>query len=215
MNWKQLVDRCGLFVDANRRLLLNLLYEAEEELTRNCHIYEESITYTIGNEFIDTYGGDKLPLPYTEGWVGNVWVGDVSSIPTSHFVAPIQVIVNGNKIKAMNEDEFYFNNDGTKHKGVPIGYSVYNNQLNFSHILKLSDKIKLIYYGMVADHSDLEPKIPTIYHKELCNYACYMSQIKDKPDVASVFKNLWEQSILDIRNKEGNRDATYTIKEVI
>ena len=41
MNWKQLVDRCGLFVNANSRLLLNLLYEAEEELTKECLLYED------------------------------------------------------------------------------------------------------------------------------------------------------------------------------
>ena len=215
MNWKHLVDRCGLFVDANRRLLLNLLYEAEEEMTKNCHIYEEKITYTISLSMITEYGGDIIPLPYTEGWIDNIWIGSSDPVPTSHFVAPIQILVNGNKLKAMHEDEFYFNNDGTKHQGSPIGYSIQNNFLNFSHILRQNDKVTVIYYGMVSDHGDLKPKIASIYHKDLCNYACYMSQMKDNPDVASVYLQLWQQSLLDIKNKEGNRDAVYSIKEEI
>jgi len=201
MNWRQLVDRCGLFVDANNRLLLNLLYEAEEVLTQECMLYEDEFTETLASE------SDTVDLP------------DIDSIKTSlqgsSFVAPIQVIVNGNKIKAMHEDEFYFQNNGTKHKGSPIGYSIKNKQINFSHILKASDVVKVLYYGMVRDHSGISPKIPTIYHRELCYYACYMSQIKDNADIASTFLNLWTQSIEKIKNSEGNRDMVYSIKEEI
>ena len=220
MHWKQLVDRCGLYVEANRRLLLNLLYEAEEEMSKQCNIYEESVVINVSNQIIDNWGGDVLPLPYTEGWIGDGQVdmlggGVTTEGATSYFVAPIQILVNGNQIKSIHEDEFVFKADNTKYKGTPKGYSIKNKYLNFSHILNLDDKVKIIYYGMVADHDEISPRISSIYHKELCYYACYMSQIKDKPDVASVFLNLWNESLLDIRNKEGSRDAVYTVKEVI
>tara|TARA_R100001443_G_scaffold19178_1_gene30557 strand:+ start:3020 stop:3625 length:606 start_codon:yes stop_codon:yes gene_type:complete len=201
MNWKQLVDRCGLFVDANSRLLLNLLYEAEEELTKECLIYEDEFTKTLASESSYVY------LPDIDS--------EDTSLNGSSFVAPIQVIVNGNKIKAMHEDEFYYQNDGSLHKGSPSGYSIKNKTINFSHILKASDVVKVLYYGMVRDHTDISPKIPTIYHRELCNYACYMSQIKDSPDVASVFANLWVQSLEKVKNSEGNRDMVYSVREEI
>ena len=57
MNWTKLVDRCTLMVDANKNLILNLLYEAEEELTRVCNVYEDEFIKTI------TVESDVLDLP--------------------------------------------------------------------------------------------------------------------------------------------------------
>jgi len=201
MNWKQLVDRCGLFVNANSRLLLNLLYEAEEELTKECLLYEDEFTHTLQSE------SSTINLPDIDS--------TEPSLKGSTFVAPIQVIVNGTKIKAMHEDEFYYQKNGSLHKGSPIGYSIKNKTINFSHILKVSDVVKVLYYGMVRDHTDISPKIPTVYHRDLCNYACYMSQIKDNPDISSVFLNLWTQTIEKVKNAEGNRDQVYSIREEI
>ena len=47
MFWSKLVDRCELLVSSDRGLLLSLLYEAEEELTRECDVVEDRIEYTF------------------------------------------------------------------------------------------------------------------------------------------------------------------------
>ena len=197
MNWTKLVDRCTLMVDANKNLILNLLYEAEEELTRVCNVYEDEFIKTI------TVESDVLDLPEeTDG-------------TNSFYKKALVVLHNGVKLKAMHEYDFYYQTDNTKHAGTPIGYAIFNNKINFSHKLRVNDKVKVIYYGIVYDHTDYEPKIPSLYHKDLCHYACFMATIKDNPAVASSFMQLWNTSVSNITLDEADRELIYTIREEV
>ena len=46
MNWSKLADRCQLFVDGDKGLFIELLKEAEIELTRQANILEDEKDYT-------------------------------------------------------------------------------------------------------------------------------------------------------------------------
>ena len=197
MNWTKLVDRCELMVESDRTLLLNLLYEAEEELTRSVDLYEDKFTSTLASET------DSVALPSE---------GDATY---SLFRSPIVVLHNGVKLKAMHEYDFYFKSDNTKHAGTPIGYSIKNNTINLSHKAKIGDKITVIYYGIVNVHIGVSPSIPEQYHKDLCYYACYIAQLKRAPEVASAYMQLWLETIKNIKIEEGRRDIVYTIREEI
>jgi len=54
-SWNGLADRCQLFTDAERPLLIELLKEAQSELSNECLLYDSVFTYI---------GGD---LGYVEG----------------------------------------------------------------------------------------------------------------------------------------------------
>ena len=50
MTWEKLADRCNLFIDADKNLLINLLREAEVELTRKVNILENEYSVTALQE---------------------------------------------------------------------------------------------------------------------------------------------------------------------
>ncbi|QDP58006.1 MAG: hypothetical protein Tp1124DCM412261_39 [Prokaryotic dsDNA virus sp.] len=206
MNWKKLVDRCSLFVDGNRNLLLNLLHEAEEELTRSCNIFEDFKEYTI-----DATNQNVISLPSENESMND----DLSQHQGSVFKKAIVVLHNGLKLKAMHEYDFTYDSTNSRYNGTPIGYSIKNDILNLSHIPRIGDKIKIVYYGIVYDHEGLEPSIPIQFHKDLCHYACFMATIKTNPNLASVHMQLWTDTMNRVSVEEGDRDLVYTVREEI
>jgi len=199
MNWRKLTDRCEVMVNADRSLLANLLKEGEEEMTRLCNIHEAEHTETLNEET------NTIVLPTED-----------EGLPTSPvFKKPIVVLHNGVKLKAMQEYDFYHKSDNSLHSGTPIGYAVKNNNIILSHIAKTGDKIKIIYYGVITTHNNIEPNIIPTYQKDLCNYACYMATLKTDPATASSFLQLWKMAIEQINKDEGDREMLYTVREEI
>ena len=62
MTFDKLADRCLLFVDTEKILLIELLKEAEIEMSRKCNIFENSRGYyTLGTDNIF-----QLPSDYKQ-----------------------------------------------------------------------------------------------------------------------------------------------------
>jgi hypothetical protein len=61
MTFDKLADRCLLFVDERKQMLIELLKEAELELTRQCNMYEDTRTFTCDGS--TSYG---LPSNYKQ-----------------------------------------------------------------------------------------------------------------------------------------------------
>ena len=195
MNWTKLADRCKLFIDGNEQLLINLLKEAEVELTRKVNLLENEYTVTALNTV------------------------KIYSLPDD-YKSMISVLVEGQHKRPMIDDEFFYDNDNNLYTGTPSGYTIRNNNIIFSQIPNTGDKIKLIYnsLGQVnkkEDPSSSGPKIQEIYHKDLCNYAIAIASAKEMPTMYDKFWQLWLVSIEEIKNEVADRELLYNMKEEI
>ncbi len=199
MQWSKLVDKAELMVNADRALLVNLMYEAEQELCREVNLIEELVVYTgITNT-------NTFDLP-----------GAGSKINSHAFKSMKTVLVNGKKIKPMFEEDFYYKNDNTVHDGTPVGYAINNESLIFSHNLRTGDSLRVKYVAVPTEYTlNSIPSIPEIYHKDLVYYACHIATLKDDPNASASFLNLWNRAIEKIKNQEGDRDMVNRVREVI
>ena len=53
MTFDKLADRCLLFVEERKQMIVELLKEAELELTRKCNMYEDTRDYTCDGALLD------------------------------------------------------------------------------------------------------------------------------------------------------------------
>ena len=77
MTFDKLADRCLLFVEERKQMVIELLKEAELEMTRKCNMYEDIRDYTADGStsyglpsnykqiILLSYKGGKIP-PITE-----------------------------------------------------------------------------------------------------------------------------------------------------
>ena len=191
MKWLKLVDRCLLFVDGNNQLLLNLLKEAEVELTRKVNILENEISITAGDA-IQFYA---LPDDYK---------------------SCIAVLVEGSMLKPMTDDEIFYDNDNELYTGTPSGYLIRGNNIFFSSKPNSGDMIKVVYNSLAeVDIGSQYPIIPEIFQKDLCNYAIALAVAKELPTMYDKFWNAWLVNIEEIKNEMADRELLYNMKEEI
>jgi len=126
MTFKQLVDRCKLFVDGTGSLLEELLREAEMELSKECNIYEDNW------EYFTPIGTSSIPFV---------------ALP-SNFKEMIGVWYNGNLLDMCEESQIYRNTDNDVLDGSPSKYYIRNDRLYFDKNLSQSGKILIRYYAI-------------------------------------------------------------------
>ena len=192
MSFDKLADRCLLFIDERKHLLIELLKEAEVELTRKTNMYEATRTYTANN--LETLG---LPSNYKQ------------IIFLQH---------DGDKLHPLSEDEVDYNSDGNIDSGTPTGYFIRNNGICLNYKTS-SGVFKLSYYGTVEGYQDTatdpSPIIADNYHKDLCDYAIYVASAKLNPELSDKHFLLWNNNIQNIINEDADRELIHTIKREI
>ena len=192
MTFDKLADRCLLFVDERKQMLIELLKEAELEISRKVNMYEDIRTYNPQSE--DSYG-----------------------IP-SNFKQVIVLHYNGDILVPITEDEIDYNSDGTVQTGTPTGYFIRNNGIHLNY-KAASGTLRLSYYGTVDNVQDgsttPEPIIPQIYHRDLCDYAIAIASAKNRPDMHDKHLMIWNSRIQELVNEDADRELVNRIKEDI
>ncbi len=192
MTFEKLKDRVLLFIEERPQMIIELLKEAEREMTRRCNMYEDTRVYTCDGS--ESYG---LPANYKQ------------VIFLQH---------DGYKLYPISEDEIGYDSDGNIEEGDPRGYFVRNNGFHLDQ--KPTDgKLKLSYYGTVDGaqdtSSDPSPIIPEMYHRDLCDYAIAIASAKDDPAFYDKYWLMWEANIQKIINQDADRELIHTIKREI
>ena len=192
MTFDKLADRCLLFVEERKQMLVALLKEAELELTRKCNMYEDTRTYTCDGS--ESYG---LPENYKQ------------IIFLQH---------DGDKLVPLSEDDISYESDGTISTGDPTGYFIRNNAFHLD-AKPSSGKIRISYYGTVDGAQDTaddpSPIIPDMYHRDLCDYAIAIAHAKDNPQLHDKYINEWNVKIQEIINQDADRELIHTIKKEV
>tara|TARA_Y100001973_G_C5153194_1_gene309266 strand:+ start:433 stop:1272 length:840 start_codon:yes stop_codon:yes gene_type:complete len=101
MSWDKLADRCLLFTEANKGMLIELLKEAEEELGRKCTLFEGSWAYSIPLDSRSYY----VHLP-------------------DEAVKVNTVLFDGSLLKATDDADFPWNSSNSVDDGTPSRYMV-------------------------------------------------------------------------------------------
>ena len=111
-SWKQLAERCQLFVDEKDGLLIELLKEAECELANKCSLYKQNFTIL----FRDNTKSNAFKLPST-------------------YKQMISVHIDGDLIPYKNKDQFHFNQESNSAMSVDSGepncYTLSNGYIVF------------------------------------------------------------------------------------
>lgn len=193
MTFDKLADRCLLFVDERKQMLIELLKEAELELSRRCNIYEKEKQHTLS--------------------------GATSLISlTANYKQIIHIHHKGNKLVPMSEDEVYYNSDGTRDSGDPIGYFIRNSNLLFNSIPS-DGKLVYSYYATVDNEqdegADPSPIISKQYHRDLCDYAIAIAYAKSSPQLHDKYMADWERKIQLIINQDADRELIHTVKREV
>ena len=189
MTFDKLADRCLLFVEERKQMVVELLKEAELEMTRKCNMYEDTREYTCDGSV--SYG---LPDNYKQ---------------------IIFIQYDGTKLYALGEDEVSYDSSGDIQDGEPTGYFIRNNGIHLDY-KSSSGKIKISYYGTLdgaQDNStDPSPIIPNMFHRDLCDYAIAISAAKDNPNLHDKHWSLWLLSLDGIINEDADRELNHSIK---
>ena len=192
MTWSELADRCELFVDERRQMIIALLKEAELEMTRKCNMYEDTREFTADGSA--SYG---LPTNYKQ---------------------IIYLSYKGEKLQSTTEDQISYDSNGDVQTGSPTGYFIRNNGFYLDY-KPSSGKIRLSYYGTVDgaqdESADPSPIIPDMYHRDLCDYAIAIAAAKDNPDLHNKYLALWMNNINQIINEDANRELVHQIKSEV
>ena len=192
MTFDKLADRCLLFVEERKQMVVALLKEAELEMSRKCNMYEDTSSFTADGSA--SYG---LPTNYKQ---------------------IIILTYNGEKLQSISEDDLFYDSDGSVKTGNPSGYFIRNNGFYLNY-LPSSGTIKLSYYGTLDNAqdtaSDPSPVIPDMYHRDLCNYAIAISAAKDNPPLHDKHWVMWQQNLQEIINEDANRELVHQIKSEI
>ena len=180
-----------MFKFFSNRLLINLLKEAEVELTRKANILENEFSVTAGD------GIQFYALP-------------------DDYKSMIAVLVEGQHKRPMTDDEIFYDNDNNLYTGTPSGYLIRGNNIFFSQNPNSGDKIKIIYNSLAEiEKTSTEPDIPEIFQKDLCNYAIALACAKELPTMYDKFWNAWLINIEEIKNEIADRELLYNMKEEI
>ena len=192
MTFDKLADRCLLFVDERKQMIIELLKEAELEMTRKCNMYEDTRDYTSD-------GSASYGLP-------------------SNYKQVIFLQYDGWKLNPISEDEINYSSDGTIGTGQPTGYFIRNNGFHLDN-KPSSGTLRLSYYGTVDGvqdpDSDPSPVVPIMYHRDLCNYAIAISAAKENPGLHDKHWVMWQQNLEEIINQDADRELVHTIKREV
>jgi len=192
MTFDKLADRCLLFVEERKQMIVELLKEAELEMTRKCNMYEDTRDITAD-------GSASYGLP-------------------SNYKQVIIITFKGGRLHPISEDEIVYDSDGAVQAGNPTGYFIRNNGF-YLDSKPSSGKIKLSYYGTLDGaqdtSSDPSPIIPDMYHRDLCNYAIAVASAKDNPQFHDKYWMLWQTSLNEIINEDADRELVHTIKREV
>ena len=187
MTFDKLADRCLLFVDTEKNLLIELLKEAEIEMSRKCNINEASETYSDAGD-----GMYALPAEYKQ---------------------IILITYNGDRLLPVTEDEVDYDNSGNIQSGTPFGYFIQNNRIHTDY-KGTGGTLKATFYSTVYN-TGTSPIIPDMYHRDLCDYAIAIASAKKLPDLHAKHWGLWINNLSDITNEDADRELVHSIKEVI
>lgn len=192
MTFDVLADRCLLFIEERKQMIVALLKEAELEMTRAVNMYEDARLYAC--DASESYG---LPANYKQ---------------------LIFLQYNGTKLIPVTEDEVSYDADGDVQAGDPTGYFIRNTGLHLDY-LPSSGRLKLSYYGTVDGAQDVSgdpsPVISAMYHRDLCDYAIAIAASKNNPDLHSKHWALWKASLNEIINTDADRELVHQIKSEI
>ena len=192
MTFDKLADRCLLFYEERKAMIVELLKEAELEMTRKCNMWEDTREY--GCDGSVSYG---LPMNYKQ---------------------IILVQYDGTRLSAITEDEINYDSSGNIQDGEPSGYFIRNNGIHLNYKTS-SGKLKISYYGTVDNIQDTasnpSPIIPDMFHRDLCDYAIAIAAAKDNPNLHDKHWSLWLRNLNDIINEDADRELTHSIKREI
>jgi hypothetical protein len=192
MTFDKLADRCLLFIDERKSMIIELLKEAELELSRQCNLYEDTRMY-------DCDGSESYGLP-------------------TNYKQIIFLQHDGYKLYPVSEDDIRYGSDGEIDEGDPRGYFVRNNGFHLDQ-KPTSGKLRLSYYGTVENAQDTStdpsPIIPNMYHRDLCNYAIAIASAKNDPMLYDKHWMLWQVNVNNIINQDADRELIHTIKREI
>lgn len=136
-SWNKLADRCRLFTDRPRALLIELLKEAEEELVRKCDILEKEMDYTFPFYGDLTSSGTSPESSDLNKYV--VLPGDYKKI--------IDVVYKGISLNKIDQTELFHRSDNSLNPGTPTSYYVRQNRIYFNKYPESNAKLKVYYYG--------------------------------------------------------------------
>ena len=189
MTYDKLADRCLLFVEERKQMIIELLKEAELEITRKCNMYEDTRVYS-------TDGSESYGLP-------------------SNFKQIIFLQYDGDKLEAISEDEVDYDSNGNITSGSPTGYFIRNQGIHVNYT-STTGVLKLSYYGTVDGAqdttSDPSPIIPPMYHRDLCDYAIAIAVCNANPQLHDKYWAQWQRNITEIINQDADRELVHTIK---
>lgn len=187
MTFDKLADRCLLFADAEKNMLIELLKEAEIEMSRKCNINEASESYSDAGD-----GLYALPSEYKQ---------------------IILITHNGKKLTPITEDEVSYDSDGNVQTGTPTGYFIQNNRIHTNY-KGTGGTLNVTFYATIYN-TTASPIIPDMYHRDLCDYAIAIASAKKLPDLHAKHWGLWINNLLEITNEDSDRELVHTIKEII
>jgi len=204
MTFDKLADRCLLFVDDDKALLIELIKEAERELTRSCNILEQTLTFTPNGTENGTF------LLY------------------STYKQIIHVKYNGTTLHPIQESEVAWESDNTVGDGTPTGYFIRNVKTTAGYVYLLTNQapssgsLQIVFDASLSPNGGDVPtqhitdlSIPEMYGNDLCNYAVAVSSAKLNPGMHDKHWMLWNQSIETITNQDADRELIHTIKREV
>jgi len=192
MTFDKLADRCLLFVDERKQMLIELLKEAELEMTRKCNMYEDTSSYTCD-------GSSSYGLP-------------------SNYKQVIHIQHDGRTLVAVSESDVAFNSENEVASGLPSVYYIRNFGIHLD-TKPSTGKISLSYYGTVDNIQDTSstpsPIIPELYHRDLCDYAISIAYAKTDPDSYIRHLKIWNNSLNEIKAEDADRELVHSIRREV
>ena len=192
MTFDKLADRCLLFVEERKQMLIALLKEAELEMTRKCNMYEDTRTFTCD-------GSASYGLP-------------------SNYKQIIHLQHDGTTLMAVNENDISFNSSNDVESGIPTAYYIRNFGIHLD-TKPSSGSILLSYYGTVdglpATSTSPSPIIPEIYHRDLCDYAISIASAKASPDLHLKYLQMWNNSLNEIKGEDADRELVHSVRREV
>jgi len=197
MTFDKLADRCLLFVDDDKAMLIELIKEAERELTRSCNIVEGETTFTPN-------GGEN----------------GIFALNTTYRQV-IEAKFDGYTLHPISEDEVAWKSDNTIESGDPTGYFVRNNNFH-TNSKPTSGKLTISFDATLSPNGGNNPSqhatnltIPEMYGNSLCDYGVAIASAKLNPGMHDKHWMLWKAGIDEITNQDADRELIHTIKREV
>ena len=77
-----------------------------------------------------------------------------------------------------------------------------------------SGTIRMSYYAVVETDAT-EPQVPSMYHRDLCNYAIAIANAKSAPDIYNTYWTKWMMNMDNLINEAADRDLIFSVREEI